>query len=415
MTQILEQYLDFVNKTEPKETLHRWSFLGCVAAALSRNIHFQLGHIDVYPNMYVLCVGGPGCKKSTAMKIAKNLLAKSGYAEFSFEKSSKQKFLVDLSMGFSAVAKETTAADLLDAPFEYGTHVSEVFVCNDEIVDFFGLGNFDLAALLAKLWDNLDDYSERVKNSDSVKILKPTVNLLGGITPESLQLALPKEAMGQGFMSRIILVYADAQKQRITFPKPPAPEETAKFIEFFRRLRSFGGEMHFEQKAADLIDTIYQNWRNTLDVRLESYSARRFMHLLKLCMILAATDFTLRISVDHVIEANTILFYTEKDMVLAMGEFGKSKYSEAIGKIITALSMADANTMTVAELWKQVHTDLNELKDLHSVINNLRQAKKIEILHSTHEITLLKEIPLDVEGLVDYTRFIREYSYVEKH
>lgn len=413
MSAILERYLDFVDRTEPRENFHRWSFLACASAALGRNIYFNFGHMTVYPNQYVFIVGNPAARKSTSIKILRSILADSGFTKFSYTKTSKQKFLIDFSLGFDSTLSggAKCAADLLDEQWTTG---QEVFVCNDEIVDFLGVGNFDMASLLANLWDNLDHYDERLKNSDSVRIENPTVNILGGITPTSMHIALPKEAAGQGFMSRLILVFADSVKRKITFPKAPDPHERQYFVDFFAKLRKFKGEMVLTPKAEEVLDEMYNRWTNTIDVRLEYYAGRRFIHLLKLCMILAALDDSLIINENHAIEANTILLFTEKDMAHALGEYGQSRHSEAIQKVISALSNAPNFTMDYMDLWKQVMLDVNDIRDLHQIINNLRQANRVKV-HDGSLVTLVKEIPLDVEGLVDFTKYIREYSHVEKN
>lgn len=404
---MLTKYLAYIKDTEPRENFHRWSFLSTCAAVLAKNVYLPFGHGKIYPNMYVLLVGGPGTRKSTSIKIAQSLAKQSGYVHFSFNKSSKQKFLQDFSEGFdiSVAGGTVQVADLLDRPFNQPIH--EAYVCIDEFIDFLGVGNIDFINLLTNLWDWDEDYSERFKNSQSVKVPRPCLNILGGVTPTNLQMAIPKEALGQGFMSRLILVYADSIKRKITFPKPPDMELQAELTEFLVQLRQFKGVMSLSPVAEETIDKIYHTWRNTFDVRLESYAARRFVHLVKLCIISAASRFSLIIDLADVLQANTILYYTEQTMPNALGDFGQSKQSEAISKIITFLQTCEGYTSDVRKLYKQVIYDVNGINELQQILNNLRQGEKI-VIHG-NDITLKKEVPVDITGQVEFETYIEEY------
>ena len=59
-------------------------------------------------------------------------------------------------------------------------------------------------------------------------------------------------------------------------------------------------------------------------------------------MIFAAADCRTLISVDDAIQANTLLFATETRMPRAFGEFGRSRDSEEVNKIIQILSYYNA-------------------------------------------------------------------------
>lgn len=80
--------------------------------------------------------------------------------------------------------------------------------------------------------------------------------------------------------------------------------------------------------------------------------------------------------------ANTLLAYAESTMSKAIGELGKSKHAEAANKIMQCLYSA-REAKTTMELWKVVQNDLDKIGDLASLLINLQQADKIQVLSNS--------------------------------
>ena len=118
------------------------------------------------------------------------------------------------------------------------------------------------------------------------------------------------------------------------------------------------------------------------DQRFKHYSSRRFTHLLKLCLVCTAARLSTRITVKDVLHANTVLAYAETTMPKAIGELGKSKNSEAATKIMQMLYGA-REAKTIQDLWKVVQMDLNNPAELSTVLINLQQADKIQVVRNS--------------------------------
>ncbi len=419
---LLQEYMSHTSGTESPKTFHRWAFLSCVAAQLGRNIWIPFGHGRIYPNMYVMLVGVPAARKSTSIVIAQRLLAAAKYRNFSFTKSTREKFLLDFEQGFEVsqsvdkgniaqiMAQESSPIDKLDLLNQLCNPqdpISEAFVCCDEFADFIGQKNINFINTFTTLWDNKDNYPERLKNSKSVNIIRPTVNILGGITPTSFSTAMPQEIVGQGFMSRLILVYGEPNKVKITWPTPPSELGSRKLALRVRELRKLHGECKLTPTANSLIDRIYQNYYNIPDARLQYYCARRLDHLLKLCMIVSAMKGTTEIDYASVEEANTILVYTENAMPRALGEFGEAKNAKATQKVIECLSDKHG-PVDISELWMIVCQDLNRITELQDILQNLQIANKI--IHHGSSV-LLNRAPQTKNVIgVNFAKYIPEAS-----
>jgi hypothetical protein len=334
-----------------------------------------------------------------------------GYSTFAADRSTKQKFLLDLEAGFdfentevvgqeqiggnarswrkqedfsSAQISELLKGELdkLDkGPSQTSaqrTGPHEVFVAADEFNDFFGLGNVEFASLLGVLWDIDDIYTDRLKNSKSVHIPEPTVSILGGNTFEGFKLAFPPELLGQGFMSRLILVHSEPSDKKITFLDKEDEIEKAALANFMRAIREHKiGDVELEADAANLLHDIYQSWQDLQDARFRYYSTRRFQQLLKVCLILVMSRLGNKLTKDIVTLANTLLTYTELTMPKALGEYGKSKTSEAAHKIMDILEHA-TSPVAFQSIWAQLVNDMERQPDLVNLLAGLAEAGKIQ-------------------------------------
>src|SRR5947209_1500310 len=92
-----DSYLSYTEGGEVPTTFHRWSAVVGIAALLERNCCVEFGHTEIYPNIYSMLIGSAGTRKSSAIKLMKKLLIKSGYQTIAAERTSKEKFLHDLS------------------------------------------------------------------------------------------------------------------------------------------------------------------------------------------------------------------------------------------------------------------------------------------------------------------------------
>lgn len=378
MEDLISSYLTYVGDTEVPAVFNRWAIITGLGALLGRQYHLDHGHFNIYPNVYCMLIGTAGTRKGTSIKLLKKLLTAASYTKFSAERTSKEKFLLDLAG--EGDDNLVSPEELLDQNLFGGSDSSpdcEVFIAIDEFNDFLGNGNIEFISMLGNMWDYHGLYTNRIKTGKSVSISNPTISILGGNTPTGFSLAFPPDIFGQGFFSRIILVYGEPSGKRITFPKAPSDSATTAILEQLRSVKSSAyGSAKLGHGAERVFDEIYQRGFVVDDVRFQSYSNRRFTHLLKLSLIVSAARSSSTITPEDIIYANTVLTFAERNMPRALGEFGRSKHAEVAHKVLELLHTED-KVWKFKTIWAAVANDLDKMADLATLLQNMVVADKI--------------------------------------
>lgn len=386
---LFELYFDLLADTENPIAFHRWTLISSIAASLGRNIYLPFGVDQLYPNLFICLIGPSASRKSHSISVGRKLLTAAQYQKFACSKTSKEKFIEDLAIGFDMLNDtEAQMAELLSLP-EDERAPCEVLISAGELEDFMGRNNGEFISMLTNLYDPQPSYSIRKIRSQSTYVHQPCINLLGGATNTTFNNTFPPEIAGQGFLSRLILVYGGGPRQKIAWPKQPDKEILDYISASLLRIRKImTGQFDFSKEAYDAIAEIYTGIEPLDDIRFESYNGRRHVHLLKLCMVYAAADLSKTIEYKHVLLANTTLVWTEKFMPSALGEFGKSKSGETLTKIVELCKRRAADDpsspISIKTLWSSVSQDFNDRSELISAIKKLVETNKLIIVNKDH-------------------------------
>jgi len=396
-------YLQYTAQTECPTFFHRWTSLTCLAAWVGRDIYFPFGHFKIHANMYTMLVGLAGTKKSTAIKIGVKLLEEAGYSHFAADKTRQEKFLIDLA----DAGGDSGEDNILDQNLFGDTDMqalppAECFVASDEINNFIGVGNLEFMSILGDFWDRDKPFKYKLKNSESVTIPYPTINILGGNTFVSLNRLFPPEAVEQGFFSRLLFIHAEPTGVKHTIPAEPSAAIKEQLIEQLVKIKqTMKGKIEITPAAFDLLDKIYHEWEGMNDIRFDAYENRRLQHLLKLCMLTAVVRLSHTIEVQDIIYANTILTFTEHLMPKALGEFGLARNSGVSHRVMQLLDTAPA-PIKLHEIWKHVHTDLEKRDMLVEILHSLTMAEKIQVVNGGY-LPIKSVRKVGVEGAVDWS------------
>jgi hypothetical protein len=384
-----QRYFDFVGESEAPPLYHRWAAISMIAALLGRQTHFPFGHTKLFPNFYIMLVGSPGTRKGTALSPMKKALKLANFCKFSPDRLSPERFIAELVHTNST---ETVDNDEFErVGFETP---NEMFVVAPEFGDFIGHGNFNFINLLTNLWDNLDEYLHPKLHGKSISVFEPTINMITATTPQGISMAIPVEAIGQGFMSRLVLVYGEPTGIKITFPDAVEEDKLQGIAAHLTQIKSLvTGQMELDDEARPIFDRIYREFEEIDDFRFKHYTTRRFTHILKLAVISAAARCSTIITSKDALFANTILHLTEQRMPKALGEFGKAKNSETANAVLEIVR-SSRTPIAIKDIWKKLSQDLNNFQDLNDIVKNLLSAGKITQMTHKGKACLLPQYEL---------------------
>lgn len=376
MTPLLKDIIKLAENQEAADFSYLWAGLSCIAAQLARNVYIPFGNGKIYPNLYVMFVGDPGKRKSTAIKDLKKRIKAAGYQNICGDKVTMQKYLLDLA-GVGEGSVEDSNITEFNLGITLGTNdYVESYINQDEFSDFIGINNYPFISLLGNFWDIDEPYIYRTKNGQSIEIPSPIVNILGATTPSQFNTIFPPAISEQGFLSRLIIVNIPESKRKIARPLPSDASVIEKVVDGLKAVRKLSGELVMSDAVWDKLEEIYLSWKPVEDTRFAHYSTRRHTQLLKLCILATCSRYTIEMSVDDVIFANTLLSFTEHFMPQALGQFGKNKDGDVNSKVISYLRSSFPTAKSLQDIIIPISTE-TDVMSLQKILNNLVVAEKI--------------------------------------
>lgn len=310
----VQAYLTFTAESESPEEYHKWVALSAIAGAIRRQAFFDMGYFLLYPNLYTVLVGPAGrCKKSTAMRIGRVMLSGVPNINFTTDSVTRERLIQDLTQAHSADGHSSMTA------------------YSSEFASLLTSSGMDMVVFLTDIYDCPPEWAHKTKMGGTNRIKSPYLNLMGATTPDWIAKAMPLDTVGIGLTSRIIFVYQDTPRVKPAFPVL-SPEQAALkdvLIHDLSLMSQISGEYKWAPGAAAIYEEWYQgrtlNPNTSGDPRLNGYFERRPMHLIKLCMIVAASfRDDLVLTADDLQIAQGLLFQIEERMTKVFANVGKN-------------------------------------------------------------------------------------------
>lgn len=405
----LREYLQFVDNSESPREFHLWSFLSLVSASLKRKCWASLGAVGtILPNQYVILVGPPAARKSTAIGITEQFHWAS-HLKLGPVDTAGQRY--GLMMAFLPVSREVNPKRLqglmtmpknLDELSQLDTktieeHIprvkanSDLYLQAKELSRLLTSQDRGMIDFLTDVWDGEKiDYKTK---QGTIFIEKPSLNLLGATTPTSLAACMPRGASDHGILSRIIFVYASDNYRTLARPSPMSDKINdirVRILERLKRISEYEGLFQEDSDAEDLFDSLYTYKPEILDSRFHGYAGRRSTaHLRKLGLAIAAAraDDSQRIKRSDVALAHAILTKTEESMSQALLALGGSQLH--LGKYLMIEFLRANGTASLDDLYGVAAPELKRT-DAKSAIEELLQGGIIKEID--HNIIVLAEV-----------------------
>ena len=338
----IESFLEYTDNTEPPESYRRWVAISTMASVLQRKCKLEWGSETFFPNMYIVLVGPPAARKGTAMRTGKDLLDQLGIL-VSADESSRQKLVKSL--------QETGVADQ-DDQGRINFH-SSMTLYSSELTVFLGYGARELLAMLCKWYDCEPRYVYDTIQRGKEEVPNVWCNLMGATTPGQLQAALPEDAVGSGFTSRVVFIYEQNKGKLVRKPTLEAGLLKA-LLHDLGRARNMSGEFSIEDDAEEIYFKWYEESekeRIFSDYRMEYYVQRRPTHLFKLSMIISSARGESKvITIEDLKEAIKVLEAAEETMPQVFAGVGANPLAGIQFRILNIVrDLGSVETSVVAE------------------------------------------------------------------
>lgn len=314
----LNTYLEYTAHNEAPLATHFWAGVSAIAGALQRKVYIDQYYFNWFPNFYIILVGPSGViTKSTTMSSAERLLREVPKIHFGANVITWQAIIQDMSAA-------------IERPEEDGEAMACLTFYAGELGTLLDPEDRKMIDVLTDLWDGkMVPFKKSTATQENYEIPNPWINIAACTTPTWLSDNLPKSAMDLGFMSRVVLVYADKKRNLMAYPKRYITshigmEKLAKLrenlVHDLIRISLLCGEYKLTEDAFAYGEQWYGELhggkrKSALAGVFDGYLHRKQGHVHKLAMVIAASKReTLTIEKEDLEAAVKIVDGLEQDM-----------------------------------------------------------------------------------------------------
>lgn len=281
----IDSFLDYTDPLPSPRIFRKWAGIAAVAGVLERKVWIKSMGLELYPHLYTVLVGPPGVGKSVAIGRVEELWRGINGLKVA-PKSMTSASLID-SLADAKRTKTVITANSLH--LEYNSLLAVI----GELSVFLPAWDSAFMGNLTGIWD-ADMYEERRRGNDRHIIIKrPQLNLLTGTTPSYLNSTIPEGAWDQGFLARTFLVYSgEVVLQDIFSEQSTSGALFQKLQSDIRDIFDIAGQYAFAPEAQNALRAWHLAKGPPVPEhpKLVHYNTRRTLHLLKLCMVAAASE-----------------------------------------------------------------------------------------------------------------------------
>lgn len=318
--------------------MHFWSGVSAIAGVLRRRVWIDMRRFVWFPNFYILFVAKPGIvSKTTTMNTAMDLLREVPGVKFGPKVITWQ----------ALVTSFANSCESFEFNGEY-LPMSAITLASGELGNLIDPMDPKMMDTYITLWDGERKFDKVTKTSGEDIVEAPWINMIGCTTPSWIEQNMPRSAIGGGFTSRCIFVYADGKEKFVPWVDENVEEGDAgvrqALLQDLEHIAlSLVGPFTITREARDWYSPVYEaHWKlaaSRMDEAMaEGYAARKQTHMCKLAMVLSASRHDdMVIALEDLQLANSMLEVLEPDMARVFSKLGKSDGGIAQDRLLAVL------------------------------------------------------------------------------
>lgn len=406
----LRNYSIMTSGNESPIVYHNWAALSTLSSLISRRAWVDMGIFTVYPNMYVLFVGMPGIKKSTAMDISLRMLQSLHDIPISPPSVTKEALTQMMAEEDSPCQK----AFKINENLHHYTHLS--LYCNEFATLLDAGGNAPgMIGFLTDVWDR-DEFEVRTKNKGIDTIKGPYITMLGCLTTETMNNLASTRIISSGFSRRCIFVYSDDFGTPVPIPRITEEQKLARnaCIKRAKEILELKGEFQMASAALAWWDKWYkENFKARAEEKnaiFQGYLQSKAGYVLKVAMLISLSESNnLQLEPEHLSAALQFLEDIEPDMMRVFEGAGRNELAPIASSIKTMI-LASKKPVTRKLIHKTFHKDADP-KEMDNVLDHLVNTEdellcKALTIDETHTVKLYGTEEAFTELLATDPRFV---------
>jgi len=213
----LSSYQTYASGDEAPPDFHTWAGLSVLSSCCGPNLWLDMGKYNLQPNLYIMFVGPPGIRKSTAKNVARDILMA----------------IQKIPIIPSSITKEALVKDLSDVKSRHrmvykwedkARTFTKAAILSDEFINLVSHGGDPLSylQLLTEIYNPTPNFETTTISRGKTEMPYPYITLLGCITPELTANLINQGALSGGFSRRTLYIYANKNGKPV--PRPVLTE-----------------------------------------------------------------------------------------------------------------------------------------------------------------------------------------------
>ena len=325
----LEGFEQYTAALPSPQLFRKWAAVSTISAALERKVWVTPFDFPLYPNTYVVLVGPAGAGKTIVTSQVQRFLRELSDHHVASSSLTKAALMDELNLAVRRIIRIGETPSFIEFNF--------LSIIANELGTLIPAYEPDFMNVLTDIYDGLG-YSERRRGTkNEFNLPNAQFNLIAATTPSYLAATLPVGAWDQGFLSRTILVFSGESSVRPLF-QSEGLDLTLRdnLIADLKEIAKLFGRVSFTPEAASIISEWHMKKGPPTPEhpKLVSYNTRRTTHLMKLCMIVCASEGdTLTVTPEHLRKALDLQIFTEEqmpDIFKAMNTGGDARAIEEV-------------------------------------------------------------------------------------